>query len=425
MNNFEISTPKLQGRGGVCPLPLPKYYPGYSQEFVADALSFLDSEKGMTVLDPWSGFGTTGWIAQSLQFKSYLVDLNPAMAVLSASMDVTLLSQINQKEIKNLISLIINREKIVKLSFVPSWAPPKLTASVVGALQALSESGLISKTGIVSAPHAFLTSVLFSIFRDHVTVSRLANPTYVKLDTSNVIYSDLHSKAFYIQFEQRALEFIESLSSYSSNIKTVPMKVYNRDSRSLNLSASSIDRVITSPPYCTRIDYAKMTSVELTLMELAGISNFDLTRRQLMGAPTVPKTLTEVNQEWGRTCSQVLDKVWKHKSTGSKSYYHKNLSQYFNDAFLSLNEISHCLKSDGSGLIVVQNSYYKEHEIKLSKIYVEMLTNLGFDSRIVAKHEVKSNMVYCNPGTRQYAASKRSYTEDVVMFKKISNDRRH
>jgi ubiquinone/menaquinone biosynthesis C-methylase UbiE len=87
------------------------------------------------------------------------------------------------------------------------------------------------------------------------------------------------------------------------------------------------------------------------------------------------------------------------------------------DMEASLREIYRVLKPGSSGLIVVQSSYFKEHEIELGDIYVEMCDQLGFTSNISFREKVKIHMAHVNTKSSVYVKNK-IYHEDVVCIKK-------
>ncbi|MBN6367905.1 hypothetical protein JZL89_21475, partial [Providencia rettgeri] len=125
--------------------------------------------------------------------------------------------------------------------------------------------------------------------------------------------------------------------NYSDNYGMSSYKVFNADSKKLPISNSSVDLIITSPPYLTRIDYAVSTRIELEV--ISGIDGYDLVRKQTMGTTTVPSIQDDISPLWGDICLDVLSRVSKHYSIASNSYYLKNKIRYFHDAYESLLEI--------------------------------------------------------------------------------------
>lgn len=187
------------------------------------------------------------------------------------------------------------------------------------------------------------------------------------------------------------------------------------DSRRLDIEDNFIDGIITSPPYLTRIDYAMSTKPEILI-----VSNSEILRQireNTIGSPVIVDKNIAVNSLWGKTCLQLLNRVKKHRSKAATSYYLPNMLQYFNDAELSLREIIRVLKPNSKALIVVQSSYFKEHEINLGTIYVELCKNLGVRSEIVNREVIRSHLAHINTNSNKYK-KKKVYLEDVVCITK-------
>jgi tRNA G10 N-methylase Trm11 len=188
------------------------------------------------------------------------------------------------------------------------------------------------------------------------------------------------------------------------------------DSRALELRDDSVDLVITSPPYCTRIDYVVSTKPELLLLGYQG-DEIDGLRRENIGAPVIVDKEITPRPVWGAICNEVLQGVNDHESKASRSYYLPLYLQYFRDAEQSLREIQRVLRPGGEAAIVVQSSYYKELEIPLGDIYVEMSRNLGLQADIGRREVVKQHMAHINTKSSEYVKNK-VYYEDVVHVEK-------
>lgn len=60
---------------------LYRYYAGYSDAFVVDALAWCNVPPNGRVLDPWNGAGTTTRVVQQAKTQSFGFDLNPTMVI--------------------------------------------------------------------------------------------------------------------------------------------------------------------------------------------------------------------------------------------------------------------------------------------------------------------------------------------------------
>lgn len=69
-------------------------------------------------------------------------------------------------------------------------------------------------------------------------------------------------------------------------------------SESLPLSSNSVDAIITSPPYCTRIDYAIATVLELAILGFSSENYLTELRNKMIGTPTIIKEPIEIKKEW-------------------------------------------------------------------------------------------------------------------------------
>jgi len=412
MNNV---SPKLNKNSHYNPLELPRYYPGYSPSFVEEAINFFDINNTNVVLDPWAGVGTTGWIAQKKGIKTVLSDINPVMNIYNAACDISLSNYKNkQLIIETLNYLKDNLINSPKCSHLPKWAPKNLFNYSINLIKLLNSIGLFNRTGKINNHYAIIITAVFLMLKEFVSTEQTSNPTYYKI-INYVNKKDLNYKLFFNHLTEKVNILLELLTR--NDIKDKPkLNIYNCNSSKLIFKNNKFDYIITSPPYCTRIDYAKLTNIELMSLDLAGIFNYNHIRRSTMGTTTVNNEVDEINNKWGTTCKQLLNAIYKHKSHGSKNYYFKNYIQYFNDAFNSLIQINRCLKDNAKGMIVVQNSYYKEHEVKLSKIYIEMLNSLNIQANVLSSFSVKQ--VISNTQKNYY---NRKYNEDIILLSKGDN----
>ncbi len=175
--------------------------------------------------------------------------------------------------------------------------------------------------------------------------------------------------------------------------------------------------VISSPPYCARIDYAIATSPELALLGCSMNQDLKIMRSHMIGTPTIINEIPEVRSEWGRSCKSFLNAVETHSSKASKSYYYRYHIQYFNSIYKSFLEIDRTLVGSGKCVIVVQDSYYKDIHNDLPKIFCEMASSLDWAAVNRLDYHVKQTMAGCNRGAMKYRSNSRA-TESVLVFEK-------
>jgi hypothetical protein len=189
------------------------------------------------------------------------------------------------------------------------------------------------------------------------------------------------------------------------------------DTTGTSLTPSSVDLVVTSPPYCTRIDYTAATRVELAVLwPLLSTSAKDLGRR-MIGSTNVPDHMVEVSEKWGGTCLAFLDKLKTHKSKASSGYYFKTHMDYFDKMARAMGRIATAMKPGAIACLVVQDSYYKDLHNDLPAIVGEMGEAVELTLHRTKAFHLSRSMSGINPHTRTYARPTGA-TEIVLCFHK-------
>jgi tRNA G10 N-methylase Trm11 len=408
------------------------YYAGYAEQFVADTLSVL-AKPGDLVLDPWNGSGTTTLVAQRCGLRSVGIELNAAMALYGHAKNLQFPQEsdaivIEAEDLIEAARLLVNKEP-AESEDIAEWVHDEPLAALLAIRNAIRNriadaplpdfvDAIVRKEARKrlhpSRKKAFFLSALFQVLRTVGSFTRGSNPTWILPDDGTPPASTDRVFGLFLQAVRSMLADLEVSAWGTESI--AGYWVMTGDSRALPLTGETVDVVVTSPPYCTRIDYAVSTKPELLLL---GYSNgeLDTLRRDTMGAPVIVDKSIVQQDIWGKTCNDFIDAVAKHPSKASKSYYWPNYLQYFRDAEQSLREIGRVLKKSGHAAIVVQSSYYKDIELPLGQIYVEMAKQLGFGAEIARRETVRQHMAHVNTQSRQYVKDK-VYYEDVALLHK-------
>ena len=404
------------------------YYAGYSEAFVDSAIELLNVDQNAVILDPWGGSGTTGVVAARKGITSISIDVNPVMATFAAAKSQCVLDH------KNAILEFFAGEELPALGeTAESIGPTKIyDDATASAIQRVIKSIPRSRQGISAALnvseihraarrhtdfldplHAFCMAVVFVTLRKLTGTGKLTNPTWIRREGGRFKISD---EELWLELKIAAIEMISSLTEFYAESQ-LPANLLSiiGDVRTLPLAACSVDYVIASPPYLTRIDYAISTSPELHLF--GGDTLIHAVRHNTTGAPVITKNGKEQRAAWGTKCNDLLSAVKAHSAQASSTYYWKNITQYFMDIDKSLDEIMRVLRSNGSGLLVVQSSYFKEIEIPLGEIFVEMAELKGFSARIESREIIKGHMAHKNKRSNIYKANK-VYFEDAIFIHK-------
>lgn len=177
-----------------------------------------------------------------------------------------------------------------------------------------------------------------------------------------------------------------------------------------------LKRALTSPPYCTRIDYTAATRIELAVLSPLLKTAERALGRQMIGSTQVPSTEIEVDEAWGETCLTFLVALRAHPSKASGSYYYRTHLDYFDKISRSMKRLASGLKPCGRAVLVVQDSYYKDIHNDLPKIIAEIGAHHGLTLGESKAFRLGS-MSDINPGRQSYMRPSGA-TEAVLCFTK-------
>lgn len=410
------------------------YYAGYSEAFVESALGYLGATRKSRVLDPWGGSGTTAIVSARNGINCLTVDINPVMATFAAAKSKEILE--NEIAIKDFLNSLSAGEISTFSHAPPSEVYDTETQNILSQVLVKADSfsdeikrsskykrnkspseKTVKKSQLILSPErSFILAVLFVSLRNLMGHIRLTNPTWIRRDRSLL---SIEAEVLTTQLKQSADTMLTELRSFyarSENIGEVASMI--GDARDIPIKSDSIDHIITSPPYLTRIDYAVSTLPELDL--LGGSELIHQIRHKTTGAPVITRSPKIEDENWGAKCVEILKRVRNHGTQAAAGYYWKNMIQYFTDIYSSLNEIKRVLRIGGNALLVVQSSYFKDIEIPLTEIFLEMAENVGLDSSIASRQIVRGHMAHKNKRSNIYKNNK-VYFEDAILLTKRTN----
>jgi hypothetical protein len=397
-----------------------RYYAGYSTQFVRDVLTHLDLPAGATVLDPWNGSGTTTATASEAGFRAIGYDANPALVI------VALARQLDAGVAKSLGPLTRDllkhaREEAVEDTSDPltTWLDVRTAGRLRGFERAIQRTQVddgkvmsIADVGVerLSTLAAFFYVALFEVSRSLVRPFRTSNPTWVKTSASGVDPVSRSWDELDMAFRNAVTRLTPSRPSVTQDLSHA-IEVGN--STNLPAEDATADATVTSPPYCTRIDYVRATLPELAVL---GYNAEGLTalRRRMVGTPTMWEQAPSTQASWGERVADLLARIGGHPAKASAGYYLKYFTQYFDAMWRSLSEIFRVSRGTAPTVLVVQDSYYKEIHVDLAAILAEMMAAHGWGSVEQVRFPIPVTKAAIHPGTRAYRTSF-SATETVLV----------
>jgi len=392
------------------------------------------------ILDPWNGSGTTTTIARDLGYTARGYDLNPAMVVVAKArlLDRGVLASVDSiaKEI------LAEARRLPQTFLLPQdplalWFDPRAT-TFLRALERGIQRVLVSYdepvdaasprvAGALSTLASFFYVCLFRTVRAYLSPFYATNPTWIKepLSTRNRLRPEPSSITARFRLEVKTLTVQQKIAANGTvrepkgGPSLIDATIAVADSTHLPDADATVDVVLSSPPYCTRIDYAVATKAELAALGLLTSDRFRALRGSLLGCTALgsDQDIPKEREVWGRTCLRFMKLVRTHSSKASQTYYLRGFRRYFDGLHASLEEISRVLKPSGSVVIVVQDSFYKGERTNLQGIVREMGATLGWELQEQHDFQQPRTMAAVNPRSRKYR-SVASATESVLFLRK-------
>ncbi|MBO9707441.1 MAG: hypothetical protein J7521_04425 [Caulobacter sp.] len=407
------------------------YYAGYPELFARELLQSAKLPHGAVVLDPWNGSGTTTYAASTLGFSSMGIDLNPVMIIVARA---RLLPSSEADHLRPLAATILLHSRATPPTLAEDdpllgWFEPGVAAFIRGIEQNIRRSlvGSMTKSpdGVhldkISGTAATLYVALFAACRRLVAPFKSSNPTWLRVPKSTETKIAVPQITVARYFAENVRGMSAALAAKQDADLLIPdlprageCKINLSDTVSMKLAAESIDFVLTSPPYCTRIDYTAATRIELAVLGPLLKTEARALGRQMIGTTQVPGAPIEVSDKWGKTCARFLKALRAHPSKASAGYYYRTHLDYFDKMSRSMERMSTGLKAGGRAVLVVQDSYYKDLHNDLPKIICEMGVQHGL--RLSQREDFHlHSMSDINPGRRTYVRPTGA-TESVLCF---------
>jgi DNA modification methylase len=379
------------------------FHAAFSSRFVRSVIEHeLSINSKLTLFDQFLGSGTTAVVSKLLGVDFWGSDINSFLVKLAQA---KLISLEKIKAISILEEVCSNYEPLPL-----NQTPDVEVMSNQAKRKLFGLKQTIEDTDFSEDYRKWLLTSLLLITREMVGEQKGSNPTWPKS------YGGAEDKELIPLFRKKALTLLEDILSmtYQSSSAIITLA----DAKALHYESDKFDLNITSPPYLSRIDYVINTLPEIILSQGASKEDIYQLRKELMGGVVINKK-GENNPDWGKECLRVLKGIQEHPSKASANYYYWTYYDYFHDLWETLKETKRVLKKNGKAYWVVQTSYYKEIEINLPEIIIEMGSALSMKGEIVREKEVKNHLGNLHPDQRRRVPNK-VLRESVV---KLNNEK--
>ncbi len=396
------------------------YYAGYAPTFVEDVLKpWLDAKQHKTVLDPWNGSGTTTAVAHAAGLSAVGFDLNPALVLVAIA---RVLGREVYASLDALTEELINDLPTMAVGELPdgheplaNWFTPE-TSALLRRMERLiyrtfvhsamdSMLAEVTEYSKVSSLAAYFYVILFDVGRQLFRSLMPSNPTWVPASVpppSRVTTTDDHFLQRFRATQTAFQRHLDSAAPIGSAFDS-SLVISAAPSTALPLDGETIDVTVTSPPYCTRIDYIAASRIELAIMGFADSEITNL-RKRMIGTPITDRQSTAVvaKSVASRQALVFLDAVKKHPSKASSTYYYRCFVRYFVEMQASVSELYRVTRPHGALVMVVQDSFYKEIHNNLAAIIEELSISCGWSVAQRVHFPLRRTRAIVNPGSRKY-----------------------
>jgi DNA modification methylase len=379
---------EILGRNSIHPFPA-RMAPGIAFDAIKGA------GKPLKILDPMTGSGTVLAVAKKYGHTAIGFDLDPLAVLLSSVWT----REMHREAAISSATATLNRARKIhsrlrSSNAFPQRADEETKEFVKYWFDDVSRKQLSCLSKAISETEDLPVRELLWCALSRMIITKKAGVS-LAMDLS-------HSRPHKVYSESPVKPFDQFIASANAVIKNTPESITERsnstsichgDARSLPTRSSSIDLVVSSPPYLNAIDYLRCSKFSLIWMGYS-ISSIKKIRKESVGAESVRAFQdTTVAKETIAACVSNRKKL-TNQSEGI-------LAQYINDLSDAVSEVNRVLKKNGKAIYVIGDATMKGTFISNSNILIHVAERCGLKLQNAAFRELPANRRYLPPPQKQ------------------------
>ena len=356
--------------------------------------------RGSVLLDNFVGSGTTLVAAKRLQLSAIGYDLSPLAVTVSAAKTA-------HYELDSLHTSRIRLENYEEDDF-PSSAPSNRLIKAFSPDE-LGELGRVLKA-VAGLPDPdrrfFLVAALSTAYHFTRAVSDGGWLRWIEKPDRGAEVRQF--------FERRVEQMLKDIKTSTPDFHSVPTMACLADARELPQAASSVDAVLTSPPYPNRHDYSRVFHIGLLLIGESEPDIMELRKRSFRSHVEAKASEAWHKRLLGFQIPPVLGQVLEFLHFHAEPRIEQMIRGYFEDIFLSLQEVVRVLRPGGRAAFVIGNVRHSGQMIPVDEVLTHLATQVGLELDTAWVLRVRGNSAQ-----QMGRYGKEPSRESVVLFSKM------
>ena len=352
-----------------------------------------NSERPIRVLDPMSGSGTALVTARMRGHKAIGFDADP-LAVLIARAWCT---DVNPVGVQKKAEELIDRAKIRYTGLQAGDAYPgdsdeETRAFIRFWFDETNRRQLSALARAISSVRDNATKEVLWCAFSRLIITKQAGAS-LAMDVSHSRPHRVYEKAPIKPFDRflRSVQAVLKASPFKNRRRFAEAAIELGDARKLPLGDSSVDLVITSPPYLNAIDYLRGHKLSLVWM---GYTVGSLREIRSTSVGTEASKIVATNELHVQEALRRMGDVGE--LTGR---FRRMLVQYIHDMDSVLGEIRRVLRPEGRAILVVGDSSIRGVFVRNSKAIAYLGERNGFRVSSIRRRQLPASRRYLPPPT--------------------------